>query len=224
MSRFDLVIFDCDGVLVDSERITNQIFCDMLNEIGLHVTLEDMFEHFVGRSMQQCIDQITEMRGTPPPESFVPLYRFRSTEALKKEIKPIHGIHETLDNLTIPYCVASSGEYQKMRLTLGATGLLDRFDGRIFSVADVKRSKPAPDIYLYAAKKMGAEPTHCAVVEDTPTGVQAAVTAGMYVFGFSANSPEHRLKEAGAHKLFSDMHVFPQLLNNAQITAQTSLL
>jgi HAD superfamily hydrolase (TIGR01509 family) len=216
MSRFDLVIFDCDGVLVDSERITNQVFCNMLNELGLAVTLDDMFERFVGHSMQQCIDIITELRGSPPPDSFVPLLRSRAAEALKEQIKPVPGVAEALKVLSVPYCVASSGEHPKIRLTLGATGLLPSFEGRIFSVTDVERPKPAPDVFLFAARQLGAIPARCAVVEDTPTGVRAAVAAGMHVFGFSANTPEHRLKEAGAHELFSEMQLFPQLLNDAQ--------
>jgi HAD superfamily hydrolase (TIGR01509 family) len=165
MRRFDLIIFDCDGVLVDSERITNQVFCTMLNELGLPLTLDDMFEHFVGHSMQHCIGLITEMRGAAPPESFVTQLRLRTTKALKEQIKPIPGVAETLRVLSIPYCVASSGEHEKIRLTLGATGLLRHFENKIFSVADVERPKPAPDVFLFAAKQLGAKPSRCAVVE-----------------------------------------------------------
>ena len=213
MSRFELLIFDCDGVLVDSERITNQVFCAMLNEIGLAVTLDDMFERFVGHSMQQCIELITEMRGAPPPDSFVPQLRSRAAEALKAQVRPIPGVAETLKALSIPYCVASSGEHAKIRLTLGATGLLPHFENKIFSVSDVKRPKPAPDVFLHAARMLGAQPARCAVDEDTPTGVRAGAAAGMHVFGFSANTPAHRLKEAGAHELFSEMQLLPGLLN-----------
>jgi len=207
------VIFDCDGVLVDSERITNQVFCAMLNELGLAVTLDDMFERFVGHSMQQCVELITEMRGAPPPETFVPQLRLRAAEALREQIQPIPGVTEMLKDFAVPSCVASSGEHEKIRLTLGATGLLKYFQGRIFSVADVARPKPAPDVFLFAARQLGAEPGRCAVVEDTPTGVRAAVAAGMHVFGFAANTPEHRLREAGAHQVFSDMRLFRQLLD-----------
>jgi HAD superfamily hydrolase (TIGR01509 family) len=215
MSRFELVIFDCDGVLVDSERITNQIFCAMLNELGLSVTLDDMFERFVGHSMPQCIALITEMHGAPPPDTFVPELRLRAAKALKQLIRPIPGVAEALEGLSLPYCVASSGEHEKIRLTLGATGLLKHFEDRIFSVVDVERPKPAPDVFLLAARRLGAEPSRCAVVEDTPTGVQAGVAAGMHVLGFSANTPEHRLKEAGAHEVFSEMRLLPQLLHAA---------
>src|SRR5262245_40076189 len=223
MSRFDLVIFDCDGVLVDSERITNQVFCAMLNELGVAVTLDDMFERFVGQSMQQCIEIITELRGAPPPESFAPQLQLRAAEALKGQIKPIPGVAETLQVLSVPYCVASSGEHEKIRFTLGATGLLEHFENKIFSVADVERPKPAPDVFLFAARKLGAIPSRCAVVEDTPTGVRAAIAAGMHVFGFAANTPERRLKEAGAHEVFSEMQAFPQLLNEAQRRPRVAL-
>jgi HAD superfamily hydrolase (TIGR01509 family) len=189
MSRFELVIFDCDGVLVDSERITNQVFCTMLNELGVPVTLEDMFERFVGLSMPQCVALIAELHGSPPPASFVPELRARTAEALKTQIRPVPGVADVLNGLSVPYCVASSGEHEKIRLTLGATGLLRYFEGRIFSVADVRRPKPAPDVFLFAAHRMGRNTERCAVVEDTPTGVLAAVAAGMHVFGFSGNTP-----------------------------------
>lgn len=213
--RFDLVIFDCDGVLVDSERITNQVLCTMLHELGLALTLDVMFERFVGHSMQQCIELITEMRGAPPPESFVPEFRLRAMQALKEQIKPVPGVAEMLKSLPIPCCVASSGEHEKIRFTLGATGLLKHFDRAIFSVTDVGKPKPAPDLFLFAARSFGANPSRCAVVEDTPTGVRAAVAAGMHVFGFAAHTPEHSLRKAGAHEVFWDMSSFPRRLNDA---------
>lgn len=119
MPHFDLVIFDCDGVLVDSERITNQVFADMLNEIGLPVTLEDMFENFVGRSMSQCLDLITEMLGAQPPEDYVDNYRARTTSALLSKVTAVPSVEKALDQIRLPYCVASSGDHHKMRTTLG---------------------------------------------------------------------------------------------------------
>jgi len=216
MSAFELIIFDCDGVLVDSERITNQVFCTMLNELGLPLSLQDMFEHFVGLSMPQCVQLITEMHGQPPPSTFVDELRQRAASALKEQITPIPGVKEALAGLGLPCCVASSGDHEKIRLTLSATGLLTRFEGRIFSVVDVARPKPAPDVFLFAARQLGVLPAACAVIEDTPTGVRAAVAAGMRTFGFAANTPAHRLKEAGAHYLFWDMAELVELLNSAQ--------
>jgi HAD superfamily hydrolase (TIGR01509 family) len=209
---FQLVIFDCDGVLVDSERITNTVFCAMLNELGLPVSLPDMFEKFVGLSMPQCLDLITELLGRAPPDDFVPELRHRAEAALRSDINPIAGVSEVLKELRVPYCVASSGEHEKIRLTLGTTGLLRSFENRIFSVTDVANPKPAPDVFLFAARTLGVDPAACAVVEDTPTGVRAGVAAGMRVFGFSANTPQHRLREAGAHHVFSDMRQLTGLL------------
>lgn len=206
-NRFDLVIFDCDGVLVDSERITNEVFCAMLNELGLSVTLEDMFERFVGRSMPQCVALITEMRGgEPAPAEFFRALRERAGKALRERVTPVTGIGAVLDALTIPYCVASSGEHEKIRLTLGVTGLLPRFEKRIFSVVDVEHPKPAPDVFLHAARTLGADPQRCAVVEDTPTGIRAAVAAGMYAIGFAAHTPALKLRDAGAHEIVARMH------------------
>ena len=222
MSCFDLVIFDCDGVLVDTERIANQVFRDMLNDLGLSVSLEYMFEHFMGRSLKQCMAQVATMLGGPAPDTFEAQLRQRTIAALKDRIEPMPGVTEVLNSLTIPYCVASSGEHEKIRMTLGATGLLERFEGRIFSVLDVENPKPAPDVFLFAANRLGARPSRCAVVEDTPTGVRAGVTAGMHVFGFCVNTPEHRLRDAGAHVIFSDMRQLTRLLRDGQKPAQQS--
>lgn len=212
MNAFELVIFDCDGVLVDSERITNRIFAGMLRELGIDISLDDMFERFVGRSMEQCLDAITEMLGQPPPADFVEDYRARTKAALESQLKPVPGIEAALDEITLPCCVASSGEPEKMRLTLGVTGLLPRFEGRLFSVTEVARSKPAPDVFLLAARRCNAAPPACVVVEDTPTGVAAGVAAGMTVYGYSALTPPARLLAAGAHRVFGDMAELPPLV------------
>ncbi len=212
MSHYKLIIFDCDGVLVDSERITNQVFADMLNELGLPLTLEDMFEQFVGHSMSQCLETISGLLGRDPPQDFLPTYRARTKEALESKLLAIPGIEAALDEITLPYCVASSGDHAKMRTTLGITGLWPRFEGRIFSVTDVANPKPAPDVFLYAAKQCGAAPIDCIVVEDTPIGVKAAVAAGMTVLGYSALTPSHLLLAAGAHNVFDKMGALPSLV------------
>ncbi|NUP14121.1 MAG: HAD family hydrolase [Polyangiaceae bacterium] len=212
MRPFELVIFDCDGVLVDSERITNLVFAELLAELGLHFTLDDMFEHFVGLSMPQCLEKIHGYLGRPPPDDFVSRYVVRRDEALKARLTPIPGIEAALDALSLPFCVASSGAHEKMRLTLGLTGLWRRFEGRIFSTADVAKPKPAPDVFLYAARTLGAPPAACVVIEDSPTGVSAAVAAGMTVLGYSALMPAARLKAAGAHHCFDAMLALPGLI------------
>ena len=211
-SALELVIFDCDGVLVDSEPIANRVFCTMLNELGLPLKLEDMYEQFMGLSMPQCMQRVERMLGSAPREDFVTILQARTESALRQEVKAVAGVPEVLDALTAPYCVASSGSHAKIRLTLQATGLLDRFVPNIFSVADVAQPKPAPDIFLHAARAMGAKPAGCVVVEDTPTGVRAGVAAGMRVFGFCALTPAHRLHEAGANELFDRMQALPDLL------------
>jgi HAD superfamily hydrolase (TIGR01509 family) len=212
MRRFELVIFDCDGVLVDSELITNRVFAGVLGELGLPVTLEFVFEHFVGRSMQQCWEQVGGMLGKEVPAHWRCEFQLRATAALEAEVQAVHGIEAVLDALDVPYCVASSGSHAKMHTTLGATGLLPRFSGRIFSAADVARGKPAPDIFLHAASRSGVQPRDCAVIEDSPAGVTAGVAAGMTVFGYCACTPEHRLLAAGAHYTFNSMAKLPALL------------
>jgi HAD superfamily hydrolase (TIGR01509 family) len=209
---FDLVIFDCDGVLVDSELITNRIFVRMLNDLGLPLSLDDMFEKLVGRSMPQCVELIESMLGRPVPDDFERNYRERTAAALKSEVKAVPGIEAVLSVLDVPFCVASSGTHEKMNTTLGITGLLPKFQGRMYSVTEVANSKPAPDVFLHAARRSGVDPSACAVVEDTPTGVLAGVAAGMTVFGYCALTPRHRLTEAGAHHTFERMHDLPELI------------
>lgn len=204
-----LLIFDCDGVLVDSEIISNRVFCAMLNELGLELTLDDMFSRFVGLSMPQCLDRIAAMLGASPPEDFAARLQEKTEAALRAEVKPVPGVRAVLDGLELPFCVASSGSRRKIRLTLGATGLLERFGDRIFSAEDVVHSKPAPDLFLHAAAAMGHAPADCLVIEDTPTGVRAGVAAGMRVLGFSAYTPAKRLMAAGAHATFGSMDALP---------------
>jgi HAD superfamily hydrolase (TIGR01509 family) len=211
-SRFDLVIFDCDGVLVDSELITNRIFAGMLNEMGIPVSLDDVFEQFVGRSMPQCLELTAGLLGRPVPDEFVPEFQARAAAALKSELKAVPGIEEVLATIGIPYCVASSGTHEKMHTTLGVTGLLPKFQGKMYSVTEVARSKPAPDVFLYAARESGVDASACAVIEDTPTGVRAGVAAGMTVFGYCALTPQQRLIAAGAHYTFECMRDLPELI------------
>ncbi len=139
----------------------------------------------------------------------------RTTPALEAELKAVQGIEEVLDALDareLPYCVASSGTHDKMKTTLGVTGLAPRFAGKIFSVTDVARAKPAPDVYLHAAAKSGIAPGACCVIEDSPTGVSAGVAAGMRVYGYCGLTPARRLIDAGAHHTFSDMRRLPEML------------
>jgi len=215
MSRTRLVIFDCDGVLVDSEPVANRTLGQMLRELGLDLTQEQIFQSFVGYSLPHCMRVIESMLGRPPPESFLRDLQARTFAAFADELHAMPGIEQALDGLDaagVPYCVASSGDHEKMNTTLGITGLLPRFAGRIFSVTQVAHGKPAPDVYLFAARQLGAEPSACVVVEDTPPGVQAGVAAGMTVFGFCAHTPQQKLQAAGAHRTFEDLRRLREML------------
>ena len=212
MKPFELVIFDCDGVLVDSERITTGVMAAMLQEMGVPITTAELYDRVHGRSLAQCLVVMTQLLGKSLPEDFVPALRQRAAAALWAEVTPIPGVTEALAHIETAVTVASSGEREKMLLTLGRTGLLARFGNNIYSTADVSHPKPAPDIYLHAARQNGVAPHACAVVEDSPAGVQAGVAAGMTVFGYAAATPAQQLKEAGAHVVFADMAELPALL------------
>jgi HAD superfamily hydrolase (TIGR01509 family) len=214
-SRFALVIFDCDGVLVDSELITNRVFTKMLNELGAAVSNEEAFERFVGRSLSQCLEMIAGLLGREVPADFVRQYHRRSAAALKSELKSVAGVEAALEAIQVPYCVASNGSHEKMQTTLGITGLLPKFKDKLFSVSEVARGKPFPDVFLHAAEKSGVAPCDCLVIEDTPTGVSAGVAAGMTVYGYCGYTPAHRLIAAGAHGTFGRMSDLPELLLGA---------
>jgi HAD superfamily hydrolase (TIGR01509 family) len=209
---FDLVIFDCDGVLVDSERIAVRIDAVVLARLGWELTEAEIVERFVGRSEAYMVSQIEAAIGrsveTGWDDEFVPLYR----DALAAELGPVDGVVEALDAIAAPTCVASSSSHERLRFTLGLTGLLDRFDGRIFSATDVANGKPAPDLFLHAAATLGADPARCAVVEDSIYGVEAARAAGMRAFGYAGGlTPAERLV-GPATTVFSDMRELPGLL------------
>ena len=155
---FKLIIFDCDGVLVDSERIANTIFAKVLNqECGLNLSLDDMFRTFVGNSSKQCMAIVTKMLGKEPPNNLEELYKSEINNELAKSVTAVTGVENVLKNLSLPYCVASSGSHEKMKTTLGRTGLIKYFKKEhIFSTSDVTNGKPQPDIYLHAARMMNS--------------------------------------------------------------------
>jgi HAD superfamily hydrolase (TIGR01509 family) len=215
-ASIELVIFDCDGVLVDSERVANEVFAQVLEEVcGLKFTLEDMFDTFVGHSRVQCLQKIEAMIGKAPPPELDLRYQQDINQALAESVAAIDGIESVLEHLALPYCVASSGSHDKMQMTLGKTGLMRFFEGNIFSTSEVERGKPHPDIYLHAARTMGVDdPARCLVVEDSPIGITGAVAAGMQVFGFAELMPAHKLKASGAHRIFERMHDLPDLISS----------
>ncbi len=217
---FDLVIFDCDGVLVDSERIANREFAVLLQEIGLTFTLAEMVETFVGNTMGRCVEIITERLGHAPPDDLLDRYHAMIRVALERELQPVDGIVALLDALDaagVPYAVASNGEHAKMNTTLGVTGLLPRFAGRRFSASDVARPKPAPDLFLHAAGQVGVAPPRCVVIEDSPLGVAGACAAGMSVIGYADLMSPTRLREAGARAVVHHLSAVAPLLGLATV-------
>lgn len=202
MFATELVIFDCDGVLVDSESIVCRILAEEMNKLGMETTAEELDEQFSGRPARDCLLEIETRYGGPLPDAYFGNTERRIREAFHSELQPIAGIEDLLDHLlqvNLRSCVASSGSHEKMQLTLNRTGLYEYFDGRIYSADDVARGKPHPDLFLHAAQSMGVEPQHCLVVEDSIAGVTAAVAAGMPVVGYS-NHPVRapQLERAGA--------------------------
>jgi HAD superfamily hydrolase (TIGR01509 family) len=196
------VIFDCDGVLVDSEPLMNREFAAMLTEFGLPMTTEQSMATFMGRSMTSCLTIIRERTGRDVPADFLPTLEQRAFAVFERELQPVTGISELLNVLDaegITYGVASSGEYTKMQKTLGLTGLLPRLHDRLTSAVDVAHGKPAPDVFLLAAERLGVAPEDCLVLEDSALGIQAARAANMTAVGFSALTAEQTLRDAGAH-------------------------
>jgi HAD superfamily hydrolase (TIGR01509 family) len=208
----ELVIFDCDGVLVDSEQLAIKVDVQVLAKLGWAVAEEEIIQRFVGVSDADFRRAIEEHLGRRLPDDwedeFEPLYR----KAFAKGLKPVEGIFDALDQITVQSCVASSGTHDKMRYTLGLTGLFDRFHGRIFSSTEVERGKPSPDLFLHAAQQMGVRPAACVVVEDSVNGVAAARAAGMKVLAYGGGVTS-ATKLAGPNTtVFSDMRELPELL------------
>ena len=188
IDRFDLTIFDCDGVLVDSERLSIRIDAHFLASLGWPMSEKEVIERFVGRSDADMRADIVERLGGPIPADIDREFDRAYRETFEAELKPVDGIVDALDKIAaagMPICVASSGGHAKIRRSLELTGLTGYFDDRIFSSADVARGKPAPDLFLHAADRMGASPAQCAVVEDSAFGVEAAIAAGMRAFAYA---------------------------------------
>ncbi len=211
ISHWDAVIFDCDGVLVDSEPVSNRIFRQHLAAIGLELSIEQTMETFVGLSMASCVEIIEARLGRRVPDDFLERLDAETFRALAEEVESVAGIEAVLDRLDCVTAVASSGSHAKMRVTLTRTGLLQRFAGRIFSAVEVARGKPYPDLFLHAAARLEVDPSRCVVIEDSQPGVEAAVAAGMSVFGYAARGQSQELADAGA-VVFDDMHDLPALL------------
>ena len=208
----ELVIFDCDGVLVDSEPISVRLDVEMLAQLGIAATEQEVIERFVGRSPDVIVQEAGVELGHPPPDDWFKRGEEQLRERFLAELAPVPGIVGALEQITTPACVASSSTPENLRFKLELTGLYDRFAGRIFSASEVANGKPAPDLFLHAAARLGAAPAGCVVVEDSRYGVEAGRAAGMRVLAYAGGgTPGHVLAGPGT-VVFDDMRALPELL------------
>lgn len=194
-----LIIFDCDGVLVDSETITNQILVDYINEFGTDLSLENALELFRGGALSDCIEYVKSHYGIRLPDEFAPNFRHRMKVAFEKDLKAVDGVKDLLDSLNHSICVASNGPLEKMSTTLKVTGLKSYFGENVFSAYQINKWKPEPDLFLHAAETMGVSPEDSIVIEDSPRGVRAARLAGMRCYGYDVYGKSKELRQEGAH-------------------------
>jgi HAD superfamily hydrolase (TIGR01509 family) len=211
---YDLVIFDCDGVLVNSEPISNRILAERLTAIGLPTTTDEAIGDYMGRSWKTDQEIIEGRLGRPLPDGWVDAYHAEVIAAFRTELRPVEGIAAALDAIEEPWCVASSSAHPRIHAALSACRLLERFEGRIFSATDVEHGKPAPDLFLHAARACGAAPERCVVIEDAPPGAQAGRRAGMDVLGYAGLTAPELLAVEGA-RVFTSMAELPALLNGS---------
>ena len=213
--RPELVLFDCDGVLVDSERLTVAVEARVLTSLGWAMTEDEVVRRWMGRTGSAQVAEVAERLGPEIAERYDAESTAEVHRAFATELAEVDGISALVDRLEeagVPFCVASSGTHTRMETTLGITGLHTRFRGRIFSATEVAHGKPAPDLFLHAAARMGAQPAGCVVIEDSPFGVRAGVAAGMRVLGYGGGlAAPDLLAEAGA-EVFGRMSEVPALL------------
>ena len=206
------IIFDCDGTLVDSEAITNQVIAEMASELGIEMSGEEASATFGGKTLDGVVYKMRELSGNDLPNDWLPRLIQRVNESWESKLRPVKGVKELLEKIKIPICVASNGEPTHVRHSLRLTKLYYFFDENIFTASEVSKPKPSPDLFLYAAKKMGFAPSECAVIEDSVTGVTAAVNAEMEVYGIINNLfSEEQLRHSGAIP-FKNMNELPTLL------------
>jgi HAD superfamily hydrolase (TIGR01509 family) len=223
--NFDLIIFDCDGVLVDSELIACRVDADTLTRHGYPITADQVLDRFLGRSMREVNLEIEAELGRSLPDDFSAQLLDELYRSFAAELEAVPHIHATLDTIAQPVCVASSGTHERMRISLGRAGLYDRFAPHIFSATQVRNGKPAPDLFLFAAEQMAMSPKQCLVIEDSAPGIAAALAAGMTVVGFHGGShcrPGYAdtLRAAGAAATFNDMRGLAGLIADLALDAQ----
>jgi HAD superfamily hydrolase (TIGR01509 family) len=212
--RPQLVIFDCDGVLVDSEPIASRLTAEAVSELGWPMTAADAHREFLGDTLANIIRRVEERIGRAVPPDWPAQSQARLLAALERELTPVSGVKAAIGTLLsagVALAVGSQGSHEKMRVTLGVTGLLPTFEGRIFSASQVARPKPAPDLFLLAATSLGFSPEQAVVVEDSTRGVKAALAAGMRVVGYTASVGQAAMEAAGAEPL-DDLSQLPPLL------------
>lgn len=199
----EAVIFDCDGTLVDSELLANEVLVEYATGFGVPISLEEALECYVGGRMADCVEDMERRLGRKLPDSFVPELRARTAEAFRERLQAMEGAAEMLAALPVPFCVASSGPREKIELSLSLTGLLPRFEGRIFSAYEIGYWKPDPRLLLHAAQAMGVPPERCAVVEDSLPGIRAGLAAGMKTFALQRRGalPGNAIALAGLQDL-----------------------
>jgi HAD superfamily hydrolase (TIGR01509 family) len=207
------VIFDCDGVLIDSERLAIKVEVEVLSELGWHLTEAEVIERFVGRSDRDMHAMIEAQLGSRLPVAWQDRFEPRYRQSFAADLAPVDGVVDALDQITLPSCVASSATHAHLRYTLQLTGLYERFAGRIFSSEDVARGKPAPDLFLHAAKQLATSPAECVVVEDSQPGVHAARAAGMRVLAYAGGLSRRELLEGPSTVVFDDMAALPELID-----------
>jgi HAD superfamily hydrolase (TIGR01509 family) len=214
----DLIIYDCDGTLIDSERLVARICLAEIHALGLSQwTMDDYVSTFVGMPGRIGWQQVREALGRDFPEGFNAMVDARIDEAFASDLKPVPGVREAVTAIGGPACVASTTAQPHLSTNIRIAGLDDLFGGHVFSASQVRRPKPAPDVFLFAASQMGHDPNHCLVVEDSVPGVLAARRAGMTVVGFTgaAHDPgamRTRLSEAGAVRVVHDMAELPPVV------------
>jgi HAD superfamily hydrolase (TIGR01509 family) len=213
MMRPHLIIFDCDGVLVDSEVLSCRCLCEALAGCGIDVGLEETLDLFLGRSLDAVLEHYQGL-GRSIPRQFPAELMVKVQETFRSALCPIDGIGSVLEGLKIPHCVASSSTLDRVSLSLSLTGLAGHFGDRLYTAQMVDRGKPAPDLFLYAARRMQADPSRTLVIEDSVSGVRAAKAAGMTVWGFVGGSHYRSrdgrasLRDAGADRVFARMADF----------------
>ncbi len=209
----ELVIFDCDGVLIDSERLAIKVDVEMLHELGWPLSEAEVIERFVGRSDRETNAAIEAHLGRKLPTGWDEQAKRLYRRLFAAELAPVPGVLEALERISLPSCIASSGSHEHLRYTLGLTGLYERFAGRIFSAEEVAAGKPAPDLFLHAAERMATTPGACVVVEDSRAGVQAARAAAMRVLAFAGGLTPTELLDGPDTIVFEDMRELPGLLD-----------